>query len=232
MQNEIITELRKQGAKFVYFVDISELPQEQHRGYRTAIVFGIILSPGFIEKVSNTPDYVAELVKNNQVHEDEFHNAEIETDRLADFIANYIISKGYDAFSQSEKSLDVAGYYNQQTHQTLLPHKTLARLAGLGWIGKHNLMVNPIYGSAISMCTVLTNAPVKTEQYEIMESQCGNCNVCADVCPEQVIYGKAWSTQVPRDEIVNVYSCTTCARCLALCPWTQKYMKQSIANNN
>ena len=35
-------------------------------------------------------------------------------------------------------------------------------LAGLGWIRKRNLLVTPDFGSAICMCSVLTNTPLRT----------------------------------------------------------------------
>lgn len=59
--------------------------------------------------------------------------------------------------------------------------KQLHFLAGLGWIGKNNLLVTQEYGSAMCMCTVLTNAPLPTENRPIIMPKCGECTVCKDI---------------------------------------------------
>jgi hypothetical protein len=63
------------------------------------------LSPAYLFKVSKTPDYVETMKKNNLIREDEFNLKEQKTDSLADYIAKYIISTGYLAYSQSEKNI-------------------------------------------------------------------------------------------------------------------------------
>ena len=227
IQNEIITELKRKGADFVHFANISQLSKKQNKGLPNAILFGIILSRKYIEKVSSTPDYVEKMVRSKDMDNDEFHVTEQKTDKLADFIADYISQKGYKAYSQSEDNIYTTGYYDEGNKCTPLPHKTIALLAGLGWIGKHNLLVTPAYGSAVSMCTVLTDAPLQTILHETQTSRCGECIICKNVCPVKAIKGTQWKMGILRNEIVDVGICTTCLLCLALCPWTQKYMKKN-----
>ena len=102
-------------------------------------------------------------------------------------------------------------------------------LAGLGWIGKNNLLVTQEYGSALCMCSVLTNAPLPTGNKPIIMHRCGKCTVCKDICPTGVIHGSTWEIGMNRDLIVDVYHCETCLKCLVNCPWTQKYMKNNIS---
>ena len=97
-------------------------------------------------------------------------------------------------------------------------------LAGLGWIEKHNLLVNSEYGSAISLCSVLTDAPLKTVLHKPASPLCGDCTVFKDICQVQAISGTSWIPGVRRDDLENVYSCNSCLMCLALYPWTQDYM--------
>ena len=65
LKNYITSELKANGADFVHFVDISHLQQEQNRGLPNAILFGICLSPNYIQEVMDTPDYVQARIETN-----------------------------------------------------------------------------------------------------------------------------------------------------------------------
>jgi len=226
---QLKNELINRGSEFVSFVDISNLPENQNKGFTAAVIFGVSLSAGYLREVSQIPDYVPQMIRNKKIDEDEFHCKEIFTDHLADNLAEYLKKKGYSAYSQSEKNIAETGYYNETDKITPLPHKTIAGLAGMGWIGKHNLLVTPGYGSAISMCTVLTNAPVNTILFAPAESKCGKCTICEDVCSVNAIKGNNWTINASRDELVDVTKCNTCLKCLVFCPWTQAYIKKQFS---
>lgn len=218
--------LNKAGADIVIFVDITRLPVNQTKGYPVAVLLGKTLSTGYLNMILKAPNYVQDMKNNNQMHEDEFHNTELKTDCLADFVSGYLESAGYRAYSQSENNLLATGGYNTVKYSTTLPHKTIALIAGMGWIGKHDLLVTPDYGSAISMCTVLTNAPLLADRHLVVSSRCGECTVCFEICPVNAIKGTAWKAGVDRDEIVDVKSCSTCLKCMAYCPWTRLYAQK------
>ncbi len=224
-QKELLNEIKKQKVDFVRFVDISHLTTEQNKGYPTAILIGITLSKEYLRKVASTPDYVEQMKVNRTIKDDEFHLTEIKTDKIADHLENYLGFRGFKAYSQSEDNILKTGYYDKEKKTTPLPHKTIAGLAGLGWIGKHNLLVTNEYGSAISMCSVLTNAPLESKRQEPLNPRCGNCNVCKEVCKANAIKGKIWNCGIAREKIVDVFLCTTCFQCVVQCPWTQKYIK-------
>lgn len=224
LEAELEFELESHGADFVIFVDISQLSEEQNKRYPNAILIGITLSPNYIQEISLTPEYIQKMIRSNLISKDEFHVAEANTDKLADNIADYLSSKGYSAYSQSEKNISLTGFYDEKAKLTPLPHKTIAGLAGLGWIGKHNLLITSEFGSAISICTVLTDAPLKTVLHTPANTQCGDCTICIEICPVQAIKGTTWDLGTIRDELVDVYQCYSCLKCLALCPWTQKYL--------
>lgn len=78
------------------------------------------------------------------------------------------------------------------------------------------------------MCTVLTNAPLKTVIHAPANPLCGNCNICKDICPVDAIKGNTWDIDTSRDDLVDVYKCTPCLKCLVLCPRTQTYMKGNV----
>jgi epoxyqueuosine reductase len=215
MLNELTSELNTRGANFVKTVDISMLSENQNQGYSIALLIGILLRPSYIFRLS----------KENILDYSEFSEKENRADKLAEWTADFIIAKGYKAFAQSERNLCLHGYYDEIMKTTPLPHKTIAIMAGLGWIGNNNLLVTQKYGSALCMCTVLTNAPLSTENSPIVMPKCGECTVCKNICPSKAIHGYTWEIGVNRDKIVDVYHCDTCLKCLAYCPWTQKYMK-------
>jgi len=214
--NELIYELKKHGVNFVKVVDISMLSEKENRGYSGAILIGIVLSS----------NYILRLSKENILDHSEFSEKENGADKLAEWTADFIIAKGYKAYAQSERNL-INGFYDVNAKTTPLPHKKIAMLAGLGWIGKDNLLVTQEYGSALCMCSVLTNAPLPTKNKPIIMPKCGECTVCKDICPTGVIHGSTWEIGMNRDLIVDVYNCETCLKCLVNCPWTQKYMRNN-----
>lgn len=220
MLNELISELNTRGATFVKVVDISMLSSKENRGYNVGILIGIVLSPNYIFGLSTSKD--------NIVDHSEFSVKERDADNLAEWTADFIISKGYKAFAQSERNLLLHGFYDETTKSTPLPHKKIAILAGLGWIGKNNLLITQEYGSAFCICSVITNAQLPTENRPIIMSKCGECTVCKDICATGAIYGSTWEIGMNRDLIVDVYHCDSCLKCLAICPWTQKYIKKSF----
>jgi epoxyqueuosine reductase QueG len=65
-------------------------------------------------------------------------------------------------------------------------HKAIAIAAGHGWIGRNNLLVNPLYGSQVRLVTVLTDYPLLTN--EPVKANCGTCTLCITVCPARAIH--------------------------------------------
>ncbi len=221
MLNELISELNIRGANFVKTVDISLLSEKENRGYHTAILIGIILSPQFIQDFSKETITVPE----------EYWDKEELTGELAEWTATFIIEKGFKAFAQSDRNL-TKEYFEESTKTSVLPHKKIAILSGIGWIGKNNLLVTEEYGCALCICTVLTNAPLPIENRQIIMPKCGDCTVCKDICPANVIHGTTWEPGMNRDLIIDIYNCERCLKCLVHCQRTQNYMKNNINNIN
>ncbi|MCX8131704.1 MAG: epoxyqueuosine reductase [Clostridia bacterium] len=205
--------LLSHNVNIVRFVNIEGMDKVQSRGYKRAIWFAIPMSKEYIRRFNNYQCEDAE----------EFRKLEKETDAIADLLAEHIEKKGYSACSQSEESNTDNGAYMENTMVSLLPHKTIALLSGIGWIGKNNLLVTRDYGCALSTCTVLTNAPINisSEKTQIHDNLCGGCTKCQEFC--NCFTGRAWNTDMSREEIMNVYDCARCLKCLMFCPWTKKH---------
>ncbi|AIY43239.1 Epoxyqueuosine (oQ) reductase QueG [Collimonas arenae] len=91
--------------------------------------------------------------------------------QLADRIKAEIGEFGYRVFTDSAPVMEVA----------------LAQKAGLGWRGKHTLLLNREAGSFFFLGEILTDLPLPVDQ--ATSSHCGQCSACIDVCPTEAIVG-------------------------------------------
>ncbi len=126
----------------------------------------------------------------------------------------------------------------------------IARRAGLGWRGKHTLLLNREQGSMSFLGVVLTDMPLSPMPFEsaLTESpqgHCGSCVQCLDVCPTRAFVGPyqldarrcisyltiEHSGSIPvalRPLIGNrVYGCDDCQ---AVCPWNQFARTASVSD--
>lgn len=226
LNQEIENELINRGAKLIRFVNISHLDEKQNRQLPNAVVFALPLTADYVKTVFDVPDYVQARIDNNyDFDDDEYTQTEHKAGEIADELAKFITEKGYKVVSQSDAGLVADEVFNFETKESTLPHKTIALLGGLGWIGKNNLLITPEHGAAQCLGTVLTDAPLETVLHEPLSPKCGSCNACVSICEEKVLKGKNWNTGVSRDEIIDVFGCSTCLKCLVHCPWTQKHTK-------
>lgn len=64
--------------------------------------------------------------------------------------------------------------------------KQWARRAGLGWIGRNTLLVNPVLGSYCNIGELVTPSP--SDCYDTpIENRCGDCRACVDACPNHAL---------------------------------------------
>lgn len=91
--------------------------------------------------------------------------------KLADRVETQIGPFGYRAFSDSAPVLE----------------KALARNAGLGWVGKHTLLLDRDAGSWFFLGELYTDLPLPAD--EPASEHCGTCTRCIEICPTQAITG-------------------------------------------
>jgi len=101
-------------------------------------------------------------------------------DRSAFLLASHIQELGFGALPIPASQ--IIDWEKQQAH---VSHKKIGFLAGLGWIGRNNLLVNPKLGSRFRLVTVLTDFPLETDQPIV--GSCGECRQCLRSCPAQAI---------------------------------------------
>ncbi len=64
-----------------------------------------------------------------------------------------------------------------------LNERTLAQLAGLGWIGRNALLISPSAGSYRLLGALLTEAPLAAHHAGLAADRCGSCTACETRCP-------------------------------------------------
>ena len=113
--------------------------------------------------------------------------------------------------------------------------KPLAVKAGLGWMGKHTLIINSNAGSWFFLGEIYTSLPLPIDEPN-QTDQCGECAACLKVCPTDAfpepyvldarrcisyltIEHKGSIPEEFREPIGNrVFGCDDCQ---AICPWNK-----------
>ena len=121
--------------------------------------------------------------------------------------------------------------------------RPLAEKAGLGWVGKHSLLINKEGGSWFFLGELLVDIPLPCDQP--LQHHCGHCVSCIKLCPTQAIVEPyvvdarrciSYLTIELRDAIPvefrplignRIYGCDDCQ---LICPWN-KYAKLAVEDD-
>jgi epoxyqueuosine reductase len=114
--------------------------------------------------------------------------------------------------------------------------KAWAKRAGLGWVGKNTILINPEIGSFFFISDIITDLELDYNSSSIND-HCGNCTECIDHCPTGALIGPrvldvnrciAYHTIESRGEMPRelkghfnnrIFGCDICQEC---CPWNKK----------
>ena len=118
-----------------------------------------------------------------------------------------------------------------------LLERALAQRAGLGWIGKNTMLINPQAGSYFLLSEILLGVELETDQ-PITTDHCGTCMRCIEACPTDCILPdctldatrcisyltieRKGSIEVNlRNKMGNwVFGCDICQ---IVCPWNERF---------
>ncbi len=105
------------------------------------------------------------------------------------YIARYTLGRDYHKLirkrlQQLGEWLDSQGGSGSRPFVDSAPvlERPLARNAGLGWIGKHTLLLNRQAGSLFFLGELFTSLPLPIDAPETGQ-HCGQCSACLDICP-------------------------------------------------
>ncbi len=228
LSERLKAELTGLGASLVRFAYLGDLAPEQRQSYEYGISIAVALKPEIINGIGNSP---------TKEYYDEYCSVNRLLDSLDGRAEEIIKEHGFNAFSKTRANVKI----DYKNHATVLPHKTVATRAGLGWIGKCALLVTDEFGSAVRISSVLTDAPLEAGT-PINESKCGSCSNCVRNCPAEALSGDLWSVDKERETFYNYAACrkkalertwrispgeTHCGLCILVCPRTKKYIKAS-----
>ncbi len=158
------------------------------------------------------------------------------------FISRYALGRDYHKVMRNKLqklcdkiNAEITGFeFRVFTDSAPVLEVALAEKAGLGWRGKHTLLLNKDHGSWFFLGEIYTNLPLPIDSKA--SNHCGTCSACIDVCPTRAITAPyevdarrcisyltiELKTSIPvefRPLIGNrVYGCDDCQ---LVCPWNK-----------
>jgi epoxyqueuosine reductase len=136
-----------------------------------AISVGYHLSDAILDEIEDRP---------TPLYFQHYQRTNILLDTIGLILNNAIQTLGFQAVPIPASQL--VDWEKQRGH---LSHKHVARAAGMGWIGRNNLLVNERFGARIRLLTVLTDLPLQVHSRSARD--CGSCHACVAVCPAGAI---------------------------------------------
>jgi epoxyqueuosine reductase len=162
---------RGMGAILFGVADLGEIADESGEvslsRLATGISFGYRLSDVVLEGITDHPTRTYQ-----------YHYRQVNTllDQIGLRLTAHIQNLGYRAFPVP--SSQIVDWERLTGH---VSHRAVGRLAGLGWIGRNNLLVNPRYGARIRYASVLTDLDLPHDVP--IEGGCEPCKRCVAACP-------------------------------------------------
>jgi epoxyqueuosine reductase len=136
-------------------------------------------------------------------------------------------------FIEEQVGHSITNRYYTDTGPVL--ERDLAQRAGLGWIGKNTLLINPKAGSTFFLAEILLGIELEPDD-ALITDHCGTCTRCITACPTQCILPNRTldarrcisyltielKTDIPEDLrplMQNwIFGCDACQQ---VCPWNR-----------
>ena len=126
-----------------------------------------------------------------------------------------------------------------------LPERYIAYLAGIGFIGKNNMLITEKYGSYVFLGEIITDLKIENSTNLTFESlnnfiNCGECSICHNECPTKAINNERKNSNICLSYITQkkdiddiwfdklegrIFGCDSCQK---LCPYNEKAKKSSL----
>lgn len=204
------------GADIVGFCELPSSPLSNLPALRFAVSIGVKLSDSVLSTIDGAPSFV---------YFQHYRTANALLDSVAFRLARKIEDAGFSALPiAASQSLG-----KNNPYRGVLPHKTAAVRAGLGFVGKSGLFLSKQFGSKVRLATILTDLPLVAEQ-PIIENGCGACTLCKQACPAGAIFGELPSADGTRnfdpekcsrymkEHFQDIGRGSVCGVCIKVCP--------------
>lgn len=216
VKEELRTLAADQGASVMGVCRVEDLAERFIPEIRTAagrlpfaVSIGIALQRAVLETLDNRP---------NEIYKAHYRATNAQLDMITFLMAQKISRWGYDALP-----IPASRLLPSSPNQGHVNHREIAFKAGLGWWGKNNLLVSPVYGSRLRLATLLTDLELEIDP--MLDGDCGRCNACRRRCPVEAIGETALEfrldkcrEQVLRFSRENGLGQAICGLCLNCCP--------------
>lgn len=130
---------------------------------------------------------------------------------------------------------------SSESEGSILPLKLAAIRAGLGWQGKHSLLISRKYGTFLALGGIVTDAKLEHNTKE-EPNRCGSCDKCQKACPlaaleEQYVLNinQCLSYLLQIENISKAVVAVSgnrvgdCEICQQACPWNKKHLDRPLA---
>lgn len=208
------------------YANLEGLLHKNYDGYSCGIVIGRKLDHNIIDLISDGPSQEYYLLYKKTNKELAAVVKQISSELNIHGISAMPVSPTIDEKEIDDKFSDTLRFD--------FSHKMAATRAGLGWIGKTDLLISRKFGPRVRLATVLVKEPLLSCTRPYNESKCGKCNICVDYCPAKAANGRLWDINVDRDEFFDAFKCraqcrilsrrklnidiSLCGICISVCP--------------
>lgn len=126
------------------------------------------------------------------------------------------------------KPLDIEYETNVDNHP--YDERLAATLAGIGYFGKNQLIINQTLGSYFFLGLVFLDVEIESEIILEVNDDCGSCHICLDACPTKALSEDGYEIEkcmsfynqakkvLTKDEMDHNYSLFGCDICQIVCP--------------
>ncbi|WXG39545.1 MAG: 4Fe-4S binding protein [Candidatus Freyarchaeum deiterrae] len=161
------------GAKIVGVAEADRFG-EAPEGYRpndiledaeSVVVLAIPLLKGVLRNAPSREYFLNYFMVNNELNIIALH------------LGWFLESEGYETVP-----IPTAQPYNVDEYRGDFSHRHAAVLAGIGCLGKNNLLITKNYGPRVRLVSIVTNAPLSRDE-PLNENFCEGCEACINFCP-------------------------------------------------